>query len=375
MSFSKGRFAACAAIGAALTISAAGFAQVNSNDVPQVVCKTAFAVASIKNEQGEALSPAEAEWAGAFTSEQQMLECDTPPLSLQLRAHAMLYDDGQGEALRMAETVASYLKQTNKPETFLTWVQPLMNGEHGSVAGRTAVYWLEYAASIGDPQALYELAGVYELGAFHIEKDPAKALAMEVQAAEAGSAIAMFAQGVRYLNGAGVRQSTKTGLEWMKRSAEHGYVDAVWFLAHAHDGSPQGKQYGIAPNRKKAQRYARIAAEAGKPDAMMVYASMLLRDPKSLRHEEEVFYWIDRAVETGDAKAMELAAQVMPDLRRLYRESREQRDAAKAARRAKIMEGLLKQCPRVQRCVVFQNQWGGEVGKNCGYYPDYANCS
>ena len=355
-------------------IASTGYSQGKGANPPEMVCRAAFGVASMMEEDGERFSNAESDWATAITSEAELAACDRPPESLLLRSHAMLYDDGNPDTRSIAEQVADYLKKSTAPDKRFGWVMPLMNGVYGKPYGRTALYWLEHAAEIGDPQAVYELGGMYRMGGFHIPKDPQKAVALERQAAELGSAISMYALGVRYLNGDQVARDTKQGLAYMTKAAEYGYEEAPFMLATLYDDGGRGTTYGIRPNARKAKQYALVAAEAGNVDAMMLYVSMLLRDPKSLRHEDEVFYWLDRAVASGDVKANEIIAQVGPRLRANYREANEARNAAKKARRDENLDGLFKVCPTETRCTTFRDQYGNVAWKTCGDFRNYARC-
>lgn len=354
--------------GTALCCSLAAWAQSPTAGVApsESICRIAFAVAKIRIEDGPALNDIQYDWAAGIESEQQLINCTQPPLGLMLSAHAMMGEGSAAEERQYSKEIAANLKQTQPADSYALWVTPLMNGAYGGKAPKTALYWLEYAASIGDPAALYELAGVYQLGAFHIAKDPAKAVELERQAADAGSPIAMFALGVRYLQGNDVKRNHKTGLGWVTKAAEHGYLDAAWFFATAYDGSAEGKSYGVREDRKKAQRFALLAAEAGHTKAMGLYASMLLRDPKSMRYEDEVFYWLNRAADEGDDQIAGILAQVGPDLRENYRKSRE--------RKASIRKPIFKQCPEVNRCVVYKDQYGGTISRACAPQRDYWNC-
>lgn len=354
---------------AVMITSGAAHAQTHLTNwtAPSVVCKFSYVMLADLVDAGKPLTDEEQEWAVDIEDESDLERCSKPPLRAMLMGLAVIGDNDNTEDRANAAKFNKYLKLSVAPEKYMSMVSGFMNGEYGNKVPKTAVYWLEYAADIGDPQALYELSGVYELGAFHITKDPATAVVMERSAADKGSAIAMFAQGVRYLDGNQVSQSTKTGMKWLKKAAEYGYADAVYFLATAYNGSAEGKSYGIKKDLKRSKQYMKTSAEAGNTTAMGLYASLLLRDPKSMQYEDEVFYWLNKAADAGNDKVQQVLAQVGPRLRENYRKSRE--------RKAELRRPIFEQCPMVERCTVYVNQYGPTGDRYCAMQTDYANCN
>lgn len=88
---------------------------------------------------------------------------------------------------------------------------------------------LRRAAEQGDPEAQFQLGGLYERGN-GVPEDVAEAAAWYRRAADQGYANAQFLLGFAYSNGNGVPLDDAESLAWFRRAAEQGHDAAQWML-------------------------------------------------------------------------------------------------------------------------------------------------
>ncbi|WP_408836104.1 tetratricopeptide repeat protein, partial [Acidomonas methanolica] len=99
---------------------------------------------------------------------------------------------------------------------------------------------------------------------------------------------AQYQVGRAYLDGTGVPASLPDGAHWMMRAARDGHVKARFSIAILHVlGLPEGIESGAAasplavgpgirkPDFAEGARWARLAAEAGSPDAQALLGYIL----------------------------------------------------------------------------------------------------
>lgn len=362
------RWAQALILGIAISIGggAVSVAQSGYVHTPKKVCEGAALVLLKDDDAGEEISASDREWIDDFVDMGEMEECEHPPRHLLLEMLTLSNPRNDSDKLMIDQTI-DFLKKTQAATEYVPMALALIDGRFGTVAPEIGVQLLEYGVEIGDPEALREQGGLYETGALGYPQDKAKALALTRQAAELGGSTAMYAMGVRYFHGNEVKRDWKTAEDWLVKAAEHGSVDAVAVLASAYAGTADARSYGIKPNPKEGRRYALIAANAGDTNSMALYASYLLKDKKSFKHEDEVFYWLNKAADDGDETVAAVLAQVGPELRESYAESRRNRAA--------ITKPPLFSCKPVTRCLVYRNP--GVVGsqKICAPAPNYRYCS
>ena len=94
--------------------------------------------------------------------------------------------------------------------------------------------WLEKAAAQHDAEALYALVRYYDEGRSG-DIDKVKATALCIQAAQAGSALAMNEMGVRYQKGTGISSDNVAAIGWFSIAAQHGAPAAYVNLGNCYE--------------------------------------------------------------------------------------------------------------------------------------------
>lgn len=136
--------------------------------------------------------------------------------------------------------------------------------------GRRALRELTARAEQGDPEALYRLAYVHDIGYDSIPKDTLESTRLYRLAAEAGYAPAQNYLGFRLVSGEGVKADPEEGLAWIEKAAMAGDVKAANNL-----GALLAEGRLVEPDREKALFWFGRAAEDGLPTAMAQLADML----------------------------------------------------------------------------------------------------
>jgi TPR repeat protein len=158
-------------------------------------------------------------------------------------------------------------------------------------------------------------AADYNLAVMHLRRElpganDRQAIRLMTKAADAGFVTAMeglaelFEQG-----GVGRRPDLARSVQWYRRAAEAGSVDAQVAVGTAHylgRGAPK--------DPAAAARWYRLAAQGGDAGAMYLYASMLEQGDGVERDLAEARYWYRAAARGGEAgaaeKGMELDARI-----------------------------------------------------------------
>lgn len=97
--------------------------------------------------------------------------------------------------------------------------------------------------------------------------------------AEYGDPEAQYNIGWMYQNGYGLAVNNSLALEWWRRAAEQGHVDASFAIATLyHHGEGE-----VDADKDKALDYFLLAATKGHDDATLILRSMLIRNDKSIR--------------------------------------------------------------------------------------------
>ena len=151
-----------------------------------------------------------------------------------------------------------------------------------------ATDWLRKAAERGDIVAMYEYGCIlthYDVSYALIDKQYTDSLDEYLKAADAGDPEAMYNIGVMYEFGyGGLEESDETALEWYRKAADAGSVEAMWYLYNKLWWS-------------EGDYWCSKAAEAGHPNAMLVYGQTL-SDPV------DAAKWYHKAAEAGNIDAM-----------------------------------------------------------------------
>ena len=138
-----------------------------------------------------------------------------------------------------------------------------------------------------DREYIYKLASIAEAGVAG-PPDPAEAARLYQRALDLGSAEAANELGSLYFTGNGVAQDRDRAIALWRRAAEGGDSAAYGNLANA------ARQDGDLP---EAGRWARRGAEAGEPEAMVMYARDLLSGQEGFtRDPAAAFDWLGKAL-------------------------------------------------------------------------------
>lgn len=332
-----------------------------SHTLQSDLCNFTAKVVGQKRDAGLEVTAREEAWESAVLANPDAADCAAPPLETSLPTLLVLAESDVNGSARMSEELGEHLRASVPANKFYDISMSFFEGDWGILDSNTGLYWLAYAADMGDPDAIYEYAQFTKDGIMGVGKDPEEALKMEQLAAEKGSGMAMYALGVRHFNGDLLKQSPKQAEKWMQKSAEHGYIDAAYLLANAYGGLPG---YGLSESQKKGQKYALIAARAGNADAMALYATFLLTARNNRKTQDQVFYWLNKSADAGNQQAVTVLNQYGDELRNAY---------AKANKPMSTYEPP-KQCPTVNRCTVYTNQYGPTGERYCAPQTDYWNC-
>ncbi|MBF0862068.1 tetratricopeptide repeat protein [Gluconobacter kanchanaburiensis] len=134
--------------------------------------------------------------------------------------------------------------------------------------------------------------------------------------AAAGDAEASFRVGRAYLDGIGVPPSLEDGARWIYQAAQAGHTEAAFVLATLYTvGLPEGFEIQTSrealdlshtpeagprhPDFHLGLRWARVAAEAGSPDAQALLGYILTSGPEDLRDLPQARTWYERSAQAG----------------------------------------------------------------------------
>lgn len=120
--------------------------------------------------------------------------------------------------------------------------------------------------------------------------------------AESGNAVAQHKISILYFYGKGVSEDEKLALEWAKKSAAQGNVDAMYFLGTMLVFGDEAAKLVDDPDREAAKWYF-DAARQGHADAEYGLGLMFLAGKGVVQDQAEAEKWIRRAAEHGHAGA------------------------------------------------------------------------
>lgn len=155
------------------------------------------------------------------------------------------------------------------------------------------------AAEQGNAEAQYYLGLLYQNGK-GVEKDFEQAFALFKSAAENGVQAAQYELSKAYANGRGTDVDEVKGLQWLRAAADGGVGDAQLFLANALESGQ-----GAPLDRVEALGWYRRAAENGIPIAQRILGSKYLTGGDTTAPDpNEAQRWLTLAAEAGDPGAM-----------------------------------------------------------------------
>jgi TPR repeat protein len=168
-----------------------------------------------------------------------------------------------------------------------------------------AIEWLRAASRTGNLLANSLLAQIFWERARVAESDEAREAALDqvmenyLHAIALGSADAMYALGVLYLNGHYGDDNKISGVPLLKQAAELEHSDATMFLAHLHyAGEVVDKDLDTA-----RELYAQSAAQ-GNPFARRSYARFLLDREAGQPGDPRAVAWLQELADDGEPESM-----------------------------------------------------------------------
>ncbi|MDE6273091.1 MAG: sel1 repeat family protein [Muribaculaceae bacterium] len=141
---------------------------------------------------------------------------------------------------------------------------------------REAVRRVAERAEDGDPEALYQLSSLHEMGYDSIPRDSVRSLQLLTLAAEAGYAPAANLLGFKLIRGEGIEKDARKGMQWIEKAAEADDPKALsnigYLLLHGDD---------IEHDESKAAYWLTRAADKGITSAQSMLGD-LYRDGKGV---------------------------------------------------------------------------------------------
>lgn len=241
---------------------------------------------------------------------------DNSPFALALAETLKMQDLEIGLAFRQVrDSVLKATSNAQEPHTygslsgkpyFLAGKSQEVNGleanERRNAWGRLEVdqeEQLQVAARDGDSRALKGLAYM-RLNPNEKRYDPARAAAFLEKAVEAGDPEAMFELARMYERGIGVEQDVEKALDLFRKSAADGFADAINDLGFLHY---QGG-LGIIRDPKKAIELFGEAADQRHPEAMFNYAALIDDGVVADKTADDAAEYLYRALRSGNEEVL-----------------------------------------------------------------------
>lgn len=168
-----------------------------------------------------------------------------------------------------------------------------------------AVNWLRAASRTGNLLANSLLARIYWEQARTSNDDDAREEALDnvmenyLHAIALGSADAMYAMGVLYLNGHYGENNKIAGVPLLKQAADLNHSDATMFLAHLHYAGEV-----VDRDLPAARDLYAEAASLGNPFARKSYARFLLDREVEQAGDPRALEWLEELADDGEAESM-----------------------------------------------------------------------
>ena len=127
-----------------------------------------------------------------------------------------------------------------------------------------------------------------------------KSLIYWERAAKKGDAEAQATCGVYYLGGVGCKVDIPKGVEYHRLAADQGVRESQYAYAEAICG--QKFDWPVKKDPVLSEKYFRLAAKQGEPNAIFQYAVSKWQGAMGPREPEKAMKWIKRGLELGDAR-------------------------------------------------------------------------
>ncbi|MEQ8859513.1 MAG: hypothetical protein RIC56_12770 [Pseudomonadales bacterium] len=168
-----------------------------------------------------------------------------------------------------------------------------------------AAQWLRAASRTGNVVANSLLASIYLQMARGTEDDASRGEAMDqvmenyLHAIALGSADAMYALGVLYLNGHYGEENQVAGVPLLKQAMELGHGEATLFLGHLYYTGEV-----VDRDLATAREYYAAAADLGNAFARRSYARFLLDRDIGQPGDPRALTWLEELADDGEAESM-----------------------------------------------------------------------
>ncbi len=170
------------------------------------------------------------------------------------------------------------------------------------------LHWLRRAGENGHAPSLERLMLYHSTGAI-VGQDEAQAVRYRLAAAEAGSALAQYLQGLALIDGAPIEVNVTEAVRWLRLAADQDYLDALIRLGQLHrDGAP-----GLAKDLPEAVRWFERAAELGSVDALTELGELHRHGDPSFNDVAKASRYFEEAAEKGHAPAAYALGKLLLD--------------------------------------------------------------
>ncbi len=275
--------------------------------------------------------------------------CPAVPDSLKDRALNRTVSNGE-----TINRVARYIDQED-PIAYYEAGIAVLAGNVDGVGDDGAVEFIKKAADLGDPEAIFMLARLHLGGSFGVPSDFDSAMPLIELAANAGHVDGMNMLGLAYYDGSGgKKKDQKAAFQLFQNAAAEGHVYSAYMAAYmANEGE------GTKKDHELAYRLARNLAEQGEVVGAVLAASALLQQDDVRKHEDEVLYWMDAAMEHGDDRIRAEMAKFRPQVEDIYERLNAPPEYQPREWKACPMKTvcLVNQFTGVQQCTTNKDYW------------------
>jgi TPR repeat protein len=275
--------------------------------------------------------------------------CPEVPDSLHERAINRTVSNGE-----TISRLAKYIEQDD-PLAYYEAGRAVLAGNVDGVGDDGAVEFISKAAELGDPESIFFLARLHLGGTFGVPSDFDSATPLIEQAANLGHIDAMNMIGLAYYEGSGGKKKDhRTAFQLFQKAAAEGHVYSAYMAAYmANEGE------GTKEDHDLAYRLARNLAEQGEVVGAVLAASALLQQDDVRKHEDEVLYWMDAAMEYGDDRIRAEMAKYRPQVEDLYQRMNAPPEYRPREWKACPMKTvcLVNQFTGVQQCTTNKDYW------------------
>ncbi len=182
----------------------------------------------------------------------------------------------------------------------------LLNGTGVPKDDKAALQYWEQSAEKGCALATYKIAVCHLNGLCGLEKDPSKGAVLLDKAAQLGDADAMFRLALLYENGVGVPKDSGKADEYVRSAAKQDHPIACFFLG-------MKIMSGAGEDREKIAQAVQLigfAAESGEAQAQFVYGSLFQNGQGVEKDLAQAAGWYRRSAKAGFPPANQALMQL-----------------------------------------------------------------